>query len=443
MAAAGPTTVDILTTTQTTLITTFSEGYSHLHDVVNWLTGSLLGIEIVLLGLFWALNGGEQIVAVIKKLLYIGFWLWVVNNFPALVNNFVGSMVKAGTIAGGSGGPSDLLNPSEIFSYGFLATEPLVKQLGDIGITEIFDAIVYGLSYLVIILCFAVLAIQVVLATVEFYLITAMAGVLLPFGFFGPTKFLAEKAIGSVIGQSVKLMVLAFLIAVIKPTLANIQFQSVDRITFGELFSVLGICLLMAYLAWQIPALAGSLLSGSPSLSAGSAAQNAVAGAAMGGAAVAATAALTRQAVNAGGHVAAGGARAAGVVAGGAKMGAATSTGGMASQLMGGIAGAAKAAGSALVQSTAGRAAQGAKGIGEAAARNFRTGQRSAFTATGGTMSDGAAKADQADRGGKSVVTPPNNNDKPDWAQRAKAALRNLPQEASPAGGSVSPSLGN
>ena len=60
----------ILTETLNHFLAVFGAGWSNLQPAINGLTGVLLSIEIVMIGLWWALGGGEQLVAVMKKLLY-------------------------------------------------------------------------------------------------------------------------------------------------------------------------------------------------------------------------------------------------------------------------------------------------------------------------------------------------------------------------------------
>jgi type IV secretion system protein TrbL len=116
--------------------------------------------------------------------------------------------------------------------------------------------------------CFLIMAINVFLAVLEYYLFAALVGIFLPFGLLSPTKFLAEKAVGAVVSASVKLMVLAFVTAVIDPVLKNIHFAG-PEITFNELWSVfLTVCALM-FFCWKAPNLAASLLAGSPHLGTG------------------------------------------------------------------------------------------------------------------------------------------------------------------------------
>jgi type IV secretion system protein TrbL len=257
-----------LTLTLQNFIAAFSGGYSRLQGSVNSLLGILVSIEVVLLGLWTALGGGDNVVGVFKKILHIGAWVWIVQSYPSLCKAFVDSLVSAGLLAGGGGDVSLIMDPSRLAGYGLDATEPLTKKLGDLGMTDLSDLLVFGFGYLAILACFLIMAINVFLAVLEYYLFAALVGIFLPFGLLSPTKFLAEKAVGAVVSASVKLMVLAFVTAVIDPVLSNIHFAG-PEITFNELWSVfLTVCALM-FFCWKAPSLAAGLLGGSPHLGAG------------------------------------------------------------------------------------------------------------------------------------------------------------------------------
>src|ERR1700690_2505364 len=94
-----------------------------------------------------------------------------------------------------------------------------------------------------------------------------------PWGLLPQTKFLAEKAIGAVVSAGIKLMTLAFIIAVTSPVLASIHFSG-PEIKLNELWSVLLTTGAIAFLTWHAPSLTAGLLAGSPSLSAAGVAQN-------------------------------------------------------------------------------------------------------------------------------------------------------------------------
>ncbi len=257
-----------LTLTLQNFITVLSGAYSRIQGSASTLLGLLVGIEVVLLGLWSALGGGDNVVGVFKRILHIGAWVWIVQSYPTLAKDLVESLVKAGLLAGGgSGDVSLLMDPSRLAGYGLDATLPLTQKLADLGMTDLADLLVFGFGYLAILACFFVMGINVFLAVLEYYVFAALAGIFLPFGLLAPTKFLAEKAIGAVVSASVKLMVLGLVTAMIDPVLSSIHFAG-PEITFNELWSMfLTVCALM-FLCWKAPSLAGSLLAGSPHLGA-------------------------------------------------------------------------------------------------------------------------------------------------------------------------------
>jgi type IV secretion system protein TrbL len=314
-----------LTTTLTNFVGVFQGGYSRLQPIVNGVLVALAGIDIVLIGFWWALGGGERLTEVIKKVLFLGFWLWFTKSFQSNAKAFVDSLISAGLTAGGqSGGQNLLLDPSRIAAYGLTATDQLAKALADISVTDFGDMIIFGVSYLVIMAAFLTMAIQVFLAVLEYYLITAVAGVLVPWALLPQTRFLSEKAIGAVVSAGIKLMVLAFIIAVANPVLASIHFSG-PEIKLNELWAVLLTTGAIAFLAWHAPSVAAGLLAGSPSLGAGAVAQNVTSGAMMAAGVAGGMVAMTRSAAGAATSAAGLTARAIGTAVGGASGGAGSS----------------------------------------------------------------------------------------------------------------------
>jgi type IV secretion system protein TrbL len=257
-----------LTLTLQNFISALSGAYGNIQGAANSLLSILIGIEVVLLGLWAALGGGDNVAGVFKKILHIGAWVWIVQAYPTLAKALRDSLIQAGmTAGGGSTDVSLLMDPSRLAGYGLDATEPLTHKLADLGMTDISDLLVFGFGYLAIMGCFLVMAMNVFLAVLEYYVFAALAGIFLPFGLLQPTRFLAEKAIGAVVSASVKLMVLGLVVSIIDPVLSSIRFAG-PEITFNELWSVfLTVCALM-FLCWKAPSLAGSLLAGSPHLGA-------------------------------------------------------------------------------------------------------------------------------------------------------------------------------
>jgi type IV secretion system protein TrbL len=171
--------------------------------------------------------------------------------------------------------------------------------------------VVLMLAWLIVLLAFFVLSVQLFITIIEFKL-TVLAGfVLVPFALFGHTAFLAERVLGNVISAGIKLMVLAIVVG-IGATLFGTLIRPTGEITLTQAASTILAAIAVFGLAVFVPAIAAGLISGAPQLGAGSA--------------VATTAALGGTAV-AGGMLAAGAARLSGRAAGGSIKAAAALTG--------------------------------------------------------------------------------------------------------------------
>lgn len=69
-------------------------------------------------------------------------------------------------------------------------------------------------AFLVVVIAFFVLAVQLFVTLIEFKLTTLAGFVLVPFGLFGKTAFLAERVLGNVIASGVKVLVLAVIVGI-------------------------------------------------------------------------------------------------------------------------------------------------------------------------------------------------------------------------------------
>jgi type IV secretion system protein TrbL len=293
-------------------------GFGLLAGDVAFLTSILVAIDITMAGLFWALVGEDSVPAqLIRKVLYIGFFALLLNNFKGLADVIFQSFAGLGLKASGASLTSaDLMRPGFVASTGFVASRPLLEKAGElIGITSFFTNFVtiavLMLAWLIVLLAFFVLSVQLFITIIEFK-ITVLAGfVLVPFALFGHTAFLAERVLGNVISSGIKLMVLAIVVG-IGATLFGTLIRPSGDITLTQAASTILAAIAVFGLAVFVPALAAGLVSGAPQLGAG--------------AAIATTAALGGSAI-AGGTMTAGAARLAGRTSGGAIKAAASLTG--------------------------------------------------------------------------------------------------------------------
>src|SRR3546814_15681151 len=98
-------------------------GFGLLGGDVGFLTTILIGIDITLAGLFWALGGEDDVIGkFLKKILYVGAFALILNSFPTLTDIIFRSFAGLGLTAGGSAiGPQDLLLPGRLAGTGFEA----------------------------------------------------------------------------------------------------------------------------------------------------------------------------------------------------------------------------------------------------------------------------------------------------------------------------------
>ncbi len=87
--------------------------------------------------------------------------------------------------------------------------------MGYVSFFENFIQIVVLLfAWVIVLLAFFVLAIQLFITLIEFKLTTLCGFVLIPFGLFGKTAFMAERVLGNVVSSGIKVLVLAVIIGI-------------------------------------------------------------------------------------------------------------------------------------------------------------------------------------------------------------------------------------
>jgi type IV secretion system protein TrbL len=267
-------------------------------------------------------------------------------------------------------------------------------------------------AWALVLLAFFVLAIQLFVTLIEFKLTTLAGFVLIPFGLFGKSAFMAERVLGNVISSGIKVLVLAVIIG-IGSTLFS-QFTAGfggATPTIDQAMAIVLAALSLLGLGIFGPGIANGLVSGGPQLGAGAAIG---AGLAAGG--MVAAGAATVGAVASGGAVLAGGAAAAARggagLAGGAStaysLGAAGESG-VASGL-GGVANAGAQATVSPLKRAASRAA-------ESLQSSYQAGSRAAFEATDGSVAGCNPEAEAAAPAASSSST---TDGPPAWAKRMK-----------------------
>ena len=400
-------------------------GFGLLQGEVAFLTATLIVIDMTLAGLFWAMGHatgqGEDVIAkLIRKVLYVGAFAYIIGNFNTLAGVLFRSFAGLGLTASGSALSMDnFLQPGRLAKVGIDAGAPILDQIRELGgFPEVFihiaPIVVLFLAWIVVIVSFFVLAVQLFVTLIEFKLTTLAGFVLVPFALWNKTAFLAEKVLGNVVSSGIKVLVLAVIVGIGSGLFSEFTIPAGAEPSIDQALVIMLASLSMLALGIFGPGIATGLVSGGPQLGAG-----AMVGAAIGaaGAAVAVGAAASGvgSAVAAGARMAPAAAKMAG--SGARSMASTASSARSAFQTGsasagGGLKGAAAGLGNVAktgAQAAGQKVADGARSMTERAAAAFRE---------GGDPASGAGAAGAASGGTVDAAASSSPTEQPAWAKR-------------------------
>src|SRR5438093_1582906 len=173
-------------------------GFGLISGDVGFLVKVLIGIDVVLAALAWAAGEDEVIQAFAKKVLYVGFFAFILNNWNSLAQAIFKSFAALGLRATGSSlSYADFLRPGKLAQAGVQGADVLLAQIQRLsGFPEVFwnlsEIMLMALAWVVTLIAFFVLAIMLFLAVIEFKLTTLKGFILVPFALWRGTSFIAE-----------------------------------------------------------------------------------------------------------------------------------------------------------------------------------------------------------------------------------------------------------
>ena len=271
----------------------------------------------------WTLYEGQlRMFELIKEVIRFSFILFLIYNFEFLANTFIEGWMYFGGIASGiftysanakAIGKAPYYNPSTLINMGWVC------------ISEVFargTSVVHPINSLLILVCGIVayigvvfIALQVTITLLEYYMVTCLGVILLPFGLLRYTHFLYNKLIQGIFTFGIKLMVVYFIAGLggkvlvdlgtavsennasdtaarvmeagnrdieglITPEMAGMITGtgiSATSVNFGHVLNFMLLFIIMGYLVWKIPSLVAGMISGSPQMEAGAVAGTAMA----------------------------------------------------------------------------------------------------------------------------------------------------------------------
>ncbi|MBX6178917.1 P-type conjugative transfer protein TrbL [Pseudomonas aeruginosa] len=403
-------------------------GFGLLGGEVAFIATTLIVIDVTLAALFWAWGADDDIIArLVKKTLFVGVFAYIISNWNNLARIVFESFAGLGLMASGTGfSVTDLMRPGRVAQTGLDAGRPLLDSISDlmgwIAFFENFIQIACLLfAWALVVLAFFILAIQLFVTLIEFKLTTLAGFVLIPFGLFGKTAFMAEKVLGNVVSSGIKVLVLAVIIGIGSTLFSQFtagfggQTPSID-----DAMAIVLAALSLLGLGIFGPGIANGIVSGGPQLGAGAAVGTGLAAGGMvlaGGAAAGGGAMLAAKggaaALSGGAAAVRSGATAAGAATAAYSLGSLGQTG--AAGVASGLGGVARAAGSAAISPLKRAASSATSQAAESVKSGFADGVRAGFGATGGTSSMGTVGGASA---APAAAAPTSPAGPPAWAQR-------------------------
>ena len=254
-------------------------GFGLLGGEVAFLATTLIAIDVTLAALFWAWGADNDILArLVKKTLFVGAFAYIIGNWNSLARIVFESFAGLGLQASGTGfSTADLMRPGRVAQVGLDAGRPILESIsGLMGYVSFFENFiqiaVLFFAWIMVLLAFFLLAVQLFITLIEFKLTTLAGFVLIPFGLFGKTAFLAERVLGNVVASGVKILVLAVIIGIGSTLFAEFTagFGGAQPNVEDAMAIVLAALALLG-LGIFGPGIANGLISGGPQLGAGAA----------------------------------------------------------------------------------------------------------------------------------------------------------------------------
>jgi|GEM_PF-326296 len=253
---------------------TVTAGFSALSGPVNGIFGLMIALVIALTGIQWAVSANRDVLAsAFAKILLIGSFAYLINDWQALSETIFAGFLQLGLDAGGGSiSPADFLNPGAIIETGW----EIVRKIGDAPTTtqnpldvigNLIDALIIGISMIGIMVAFAVLALQIIVTLLEFKIVTLGGFILLPFGIWSKSAFMAERPLGYVVSAGLKVLALAIVVSGAQAIFAQLTPSPAPDIY--EALTLLTASIILAMLSVFAPNLAAALVTGGPTLGAG------------------------------------------------------------------------------------------------------------------------------------------------------------------------------
>ncbi len=260
--------------------------YAELVPIAQNLFVLLATITLIWSAIWWLLERDDPshlLAAFLRRFLALGFFWAVLLNadtwIPAVIDGF---SVAGQRAAGAAGGGIPRLNPGFVVDQGIAIASQLLEGANVTGLlANLGTVFVTGIAAVLTLLAFVAIAAQLVITLVEMYIVIGAGVLLLAFAATPWTMSFAERYFSYAVSVGIKLFVLYLILGLGSAIVAGWQGTLAQtNASVDALLAVVGASVIYMLLAWQVPALAGSLIGGGLALSLGGTMQASAAAAA-------------------------------------------------------------------------------------------------------------------------------------------------------------------
>ena len=194
----------------------------------------------------------------------VKYWIFYsfIVNYVELITKVKDTFIFFGMKgAGASGKPN--LNPSILFDKGYLILSKIWNEFS----WNSPSTWGYFIAWIIGIIVIGFLALNIFVMLLEYLALTNLSVAFVPFLIFEKTEFIGAKVFQIIVSQSVRLMIISFLIELTFGQLDNLVTVSDAKGGFVVVLGLAGV----TYLSFKAPELASGMLNGAPSLTWGKA----------------------------------------------------------------------------------------------------------------------------------------------------------------------------
>lgn len=203
----------------------------------------------------------------VKKIMRVGILIWIIKQWDWLLKEIVKGFVKIGEMGLNTKIPSDnyFSNPSSLIEKGFELGEVILEA------TSMWSPRTWAnlILWVFLIIAFFFMAFSIVMIWVEYYLLTGIGIMFIPFGTLKVGETYFQNVCKMIVGSGIKMCVLNIVIILTQPIIQDLSINVKDKTAgFGHTITVVAI---LSYMCLKVPDIASGFLSGTPGMNAAAA----------------------------------------------------------------------------------------------------------------------------------------------------------------------------